>query len=614
MLPDADGTFYDKYGKFLYPAIPGIFFILVFINNFNWLSLDKAIPGSDSAMHLQIGTRYYHALINGDLKTFFIYPNEHYPNLTYQLTAIFQRFFGFNDDMAVLSQFPFWLILICSTYFISLKLFGEKAGALAAVASLSSAFIVLLSQSYLLDIPSAAMTAFSLVCLFYCESFRKSGWTLAFFACFAIAMLIKWSSAFFIVIPFIICFASFLKRLLGEKSLSPYFIAFSAISTATAVCCPVWNYYHLRRILLAGGNPLSVYLEEIAIFIVLLAIISSINFKDISQKRFLQGIILFFILIWHFYGFNINSLVDFIKIQSDTAINRGDASTPLSLFVVNFLTVISIPGILLILTGIIWFLAEKEDSFDRRLFLWAFVGSLFILFLVPIKDARYFAPLIPFTAILQTFWIFRIRQRHLRIFVLSLFLILSFTGIMGWRLPFYGKLPESPLLFNITEGIFALPPDEKDWKIRSIEESICRYSSGRNTIILALFEFEGNIRCSPRDIISRYSRLQAGELIWPETMGGMPGSTFRKQKGEGGCSYQFALAPLKSEQHSTQYDNLLILYLRKNCDKLDKNTYLDYFLLDRNFTGRLILRERMELPENITLFVMEMKVEPPLDN
>lgn len=613
MLPEADEKFYDKYGKYIYPVIPGIFFVLVLINNFNWLLLDKAILGSDAAMHLQIGTRYYHTLVNGDLKNFFLIPNEHYPNFTYQLTSIFQRFFGFNDDMAVLSQFPFWLILIYSTYFIGLKLFGEKAGALASVASMSSPFIILISQSYLLDIPSAAMTAFSLACLFYCEAFSKPGWTLAFFSGSAIAMLTKWSSAFFIVVPFIFCFIVFLKNLNKDKLLSPPFIISLIISLSLAAGCLMWNIHHLRRFLLAGGSIISPYLREIVIFTILLIVVSLINFKEKSQKRFLQGIILFFILIWHFYGLNINNLLNFIRVQSKNADEMGYMQSPLYFFCKTFVSSFPITGIPFILAGIIQIYRDRNSCFTRKLFLWGVVGAMMILLFLPVKDARYFAPAIPFIAVLQTFWIFRIRRTFLKFFVLSLFIIVSFVGIMGWRLPFYGKLTENPMLFNIIKSSFALPPDKRDWKIEKIEESIHKYSGDRNTIILAFFEFGDDIKYSPRDIISHYNRFNSGALTWPQTVRGMPGSRFLGGEGNNNCPYQFALTPIREEEYSSQYKNLLILYLRKNFRELDENTYMDYFLLERNFVGKPILRDKIELPENITLFVMEMEINPPLD-
>ena len=613
MLPDADKTFFNKYGKYLYPAIPGIFFVLVFINNLSWILLDKAIPGSDKAMHLQISTQYYHALISGEWSTFFLYPNAHYPNLVYQLTAIFQRFFGFNDDMAVLSQFPFWLILIYSTYFIGLKLFGEKAGMLAAVASLSSPFIVHISQSYLLDIPSAAMTAFSLACLFYCEAFENTRWTLAFFVVFAAAMLAKWSSAFFIAVPFVFCFLTFFKKLIRRKLLSISFIISLVVSLSLAIGCLMWNFYHLRRFLLTGGSLFFLYLREIGIFVVLLIVVSIISFKEKSQKRFIQGIIIFFILIWHFFGLNIDNLLNFIRVQSNNAVEMGYVKSPLYFFYKTFLSSFSVAGILFMLAGIIQIFSDKVSSFDRKLFLWGGVGALMILLFLPVKDARYFAPLIPFMAVLQTFWIFRIRRAFLRYFVLSLFVIISLVGIIGWRLPVYGMLSGNPMLFNIAKSIIAIPPDEKDWKIKEIEEGIHRYSKNRNSIILVFFEFGDDIKCSPRDIISHYSRFNSGALIWPQILGGMPGALFLGGEGEENCSYQFALTPIRKEEYSSQYENMLILYFRKNYEELDENTYMDYFLLERNFTNKPVLREKIELPENITLFIMEMKVEPPIE-
>ncbi len=614
MLLDIHEKFFDKYGKYIYPAIPGIFFVLIFINNYSWILMDKSMPISDSPLHLEIGRRYYHILNSGNIKAIFDYPNEYYPNLTYQLTAIFQRIFGFTDDMAVLSQFPFWLILIYSTYFIGLKLFGEKAGAIASIASFSSPFIIRTSQCYLLDIPSAAMTAFSLVCLFYSDNFRKQGWTLAFFIGLALAMMTKWSSAFFIAIPFVLCFSVFIRRLAKEKFLSLHFIASLIVPLCYAAGRLFWNYHHLRRFVIIGGNLFTLYLADIAVYVFMFIVISMINFKEKTQKRFLQGIVLFYIIIWHFYGLNIFNIYNFMTMQSEVAVNRGDINSPLSLFFGYFLTVIGIPGLFLLLIGFIWFLVDKDGSFDRKLFLWGFAGSMFILFLIPIKDTRYFIPLIPFTAILKTFWIFRIQKKYLRIAVLSLFILISVMGIIGWRIPFLRNISVHTPLSGIIKSSLALPPDENDWKLEKIEETIHKYSTGKNTIILGIFEFNVDTRFFSGSIISKYSRFNSHILIMPGTIGGKPGDRVRNIKQQEGYSYHFALTPpLNEEEYTHKYDNLLILFFRKNYGKLDETTYLDYFLLERNFTGKPVIKEKIELPENITIYIMEMKVDPPLD-
>ena len=604
---------FQKYRHIIYPLILGIFFILIFINNINWLALDKSIPSSDSSMHLNIGYHYFYALKSGNLVYFFLNAHEHYPNLVHQVTAFFYLVFGFKDDIAVISHFPFWLILIFSTYFTGKKFFGNEAGLLAGIASFSSPFIVITSQHYLLDVPCAAMTALSIMCLVYCEKFSNQKWTIAFFISFALAMLVKWSSIFYIIIPFLLCFINFIRKSYKNKKDFIFIVTFLLIIGALFLTALVYNFKNIPRILTMGGNPLFLYCIETAVWFSLLLVVSLFNFEKKHHKRFLQGSILFIIITWHFYGLNVINLVDYVKIQSNAAVSRGDIFSPFILTWINSIKSFTIPGILLIFTGLLWLIFRKKKEFGHYLILSGFAGSLLILLIIPIKDPRYLLPLIVYTAIFQTFWIFKISFKPLKIILILLLVFLWSMGIAGWRMPFYKELSNNPPLFHHIGNLFAVPPNRDNWKVGEIEEIIHKHTRGKNTIILTFFEFTRDIKCSPRDIISRYNKLESGFITWPDTLGKKPAYRYRTGSPEDSYPYQFALTPPQPNDKNPEYNNLLILYLSDNDIKSWETTYLDYFLLERNLCGNLKLKEKLTLPGGITLFILKTKIDPAVE-
>jgi len=503
-----------KRKKNLYLILIVVFFLIIFLNNLDWLARDKSVPSHAQEYHLIESGKYYRFLREGNIKYFLFGSMEDpapYPPLSYQITSIFFMLFGYNQDVASISQAIFWFILIFSTFYIGSYLWGEEAGLLAGIASFSFSFVIYISHRYGLDLPSAAMVSLSLLCLLRSEKFEKPKWTLGFFIAFAISMLIKWSSAFFILIPFLYYFGHFLWKAYKEKkSFRQTILLLLLISTGVIA---LLNNFAFRFRGMIGESlflpKIMEFAKGITILFFVLIFVSFIPFENINRKRFFQGFILFFILIWYFYGTNPLRLIKYFLEVNRHGGMEGDIHRPFmfpEMFLMNFM---HIPRVIMLLTGIIFYLVQQEKTIEKTLFLLSFIGSTAFLYLFPDKEDRYLLPLIPFIAVLMTYWMSYIKWKLLKIPIITFFLIISFLGIMGWRLPF---LEWKKGNVAMSSDMIAQPPATEDWRIREIGRLPNKYSKNGDLLIFVLANSPGNIL---RDPYSTMPILKLMEKYYP---------------------------------------------------------------------------------------------------
>lgn len=596
--------------KYLYPILLGFFFVLILLNNINWLSLDKSIPRGDHAGHIGYSYQYSTALKNGDIKYFVLNERKNYPPLTYFVTSLLRFIAGDTDDSAELSLAPFWLILIFSVYFIGMKLWNEDVGMLAAIASFSYPFIISLSQSYLLDLPCTAMIALSLLCLIYSDAFEKTGWTTAFFIVLGFAMQVKWAALFIVAVPALIYFIIFMVKTYREKQSFALTAGLLFIISALFISGLVYNFHNLYSFIDKGGKLIFFYLSQMLIFLLLLITISFLPFKDKARKRFLQGVLLFIMLTWNFYGININTLVDFAGVQRRLAVAVGDTASPGKMFSQYLVFFQGMIRVVLLFIGLVWFIFDKGKNRDRYIFLAGFAGGAVVLYLIPIKDIRYLTYLTPFIAIITTYWITAIKWRFARYPAVALFLILSFLGAAGWRVPGHENITLWSRIHLHYNRVVAEPPDTRDWKTDRIAGRMFQYSSDENTIFFIIMKGEYAAKIPSDFMIPFYGKYDSGFFNFINNIRGEPASENNQQEKR---FFRFVLSPRRGTDNNPVYGKLLILFFRDKSGEPSspaEDVQVKEILEKRGFKGVINPLETLDLPLESELNFMEMKVEP----
>ncbi|HEY9809445.1 MAG TPA: glycosyltransferase family 39 protein [Halomicronema sp.] len=208
-----------------------------------WFALDRSVPAWDQAENLTGALNYWNAFLHplwfsaGWWRDFWMLSSK-MPPLTYILTAIFHIFFGTGPQQATLVYLFFNGVLLFSVYGLGRVLFNRQVGLWAAVLCVLFPGLVRLRLEFLLDFPLTSMVALTFFCLtLWRESFGDmldkslnantgerlvqgglikkvfknyksilkihQSWIFASFfgVCFGLALLVKQTSLFFILVP-----------------------------------------------------------------------------------------------------------------------------------------------------------------------------------------------------------------------------------------------------------------------------------------------------------------------------------------------------------------------------------------------------------------------------
>jgi 4-amino-4-deoxy-L-arabinose transferase-like glycosyltransferase len=181
-----------------------------------WFALDRSVPAWDQAGHLTDSLTYWHALqhpqlFSGEWWASFWALSSKMPPLTYIITAAFLNLFGAGPDPATLINLLFSAILLVAVWGLGAKLFNRQVGLWAAGLCLLFPGLYLVRLDFLLDYPLTAVVALCFWCLTVWRDVggdpepraQRRGWlwASAFGVSFGLAMLVKQTALFFLLVP-----------------------------------------------------------------------------------------------------------------------------------------------------------------------------------------------------------------------------------------------------------------------------------------------------------------------------------------------------------------------------------------------------------------------------
>src|SRR5438132_5667971 len=169
--------------------------------NMFWVTLNARPPNWDEANHLGnsviLFATFSWSHLGDWLQGYF-----YYPPLVYWVADAFYVVFGRTDEwVAILSQSVFLAILIGATYGIARRLWGSRAGLLAAFVATTTPMLAVGFKDFMLDAPLAAMATLALYLLIRSEGFARRRWALLFGLVCGLGMLTKWTFGFMLIVP-----------------------------------------------------------------------------------------------------------------------------------------------------------------------------------------------------------------------------------------------------------------------------------------------------------------------------------------------------------------------------------------------------------------------------
>lgn|GEM_PF-4597675 len=156
-----------------------------------WLRADTRPPRWDEAGYLTVSLRYYEALTEGGISSFFtslVQVDRQHPPLVSALAVPAYLLFGNSADAALAVNVVAYIILLRAVYGIGTRLASPQAGIFAAVLVSTYPSVFSLSRIFLLDFFHTALVALSLYLLLRSEGFSRRRFSLAL----GVAMGLGW--------------------------------------------------------------------------------------------------------------------------------------------------------------------------------------------------------------------------------------------------------------------------------------------------------------------------------------------------------------------------------------------------------------------------------------
>jgi 4-amino-4-deoxy-L-arabinose transferase-like glycosyltransferase len=175
-----------------------------------WVRLDHQPPAWDQAEHLSFSMNFWWTLTRGDWLSadgwrhlWMLSPK--YPPVMYLVTAGIHTLFGPGQDIAMLANAVFALVLLLATYGLGRHLFSPQIGLLAAALTLLMPRLWRIGLDFQLDYGVTALTIASFTCLTVwrdaLRGWRQWAWMVGFGVTYGLALMTKQSALLFLLIP-----------------------------------------------------------------------------------------------------------------------------------------------------------------------------------------------------------------------------------------------------------------------------------------------------------------------------------------------------------------------------------------------------------------------------
>ncbi|MBW4663880.1 MAG: glycosyltransferase family 39 protein [Chroococcus sp. CMT-3BRIN-NPC107] len=204
-----------------------------------WLKCDRTIPDWDRADYLTGSLNYYQALQHPQWldsqwwRSFWLLSSK-IPPFTYIAAAIIQQIVGTGQDSATLVNVLFNGITIVAVYGLGVELFSVEVGLWAALLCQVFPALYQLRLDFLLDFPLTAAVTLSFWCLTVWRSRKAHNWlwAAAFGVSLGVALLVKQTTLFFLLVPIIWVGVETISRRLWGRLLQ----LVGALSASLLVC------------------------------------------------------------------------------------------------------------------------------------------------------------------------------------------------------------------------------------------------------------------------------------------------------------------------------------------------------------------------------------------
>ncbi|MCD4784028.1 MAG: glycosyltransferase family 39 protein [Candidatus Eremiobacteraeota bacterium] len=418
--------------------------ILFALQNYNFISKNTAPPYADSTHHLTLA-RKYHSFIfekNFDIRNAPLH--QKYPPLKYVVASVFMAIFGVSIQSAMWSYFLYVVILTIALYGIGSYFGGKIGGVVTALIALSCHFIMYMAHMFVPELPQASMTALAFYFLLKSEKFSNQKYVLAFALAFALSMITKWSSAFYMAAPILIVIIYLCYRNLKSILI---------VIVPTAVLSGLGVFYLKTGMklyqLYPGGNMklpswmFPVFIATVGLFIVITILLEkNIDklFKEENRKHAkslligMRALLISLLIFGLWYVYSIHGVISKLKLQQQEIFRPGPQhlrNVPLLIYSLKQYATMNgmfpIPYYAMLLVGVAFIFIRKQKFMEFAMLI--FMGIVGVLIISSTAPPAIF-------------------------YILTVWVILS--TLAGYWVGYAGKLKYPLLAFTIMFAVFSL--------------------------------------------------------------------------------------------------------------------------------------------------------------
>ena len=217
------------------------------VNNIIILNLDNLPFCCDDRVYYNSSRNLYAAIKEGDVAHIInsLSGQALFKPLFFQFTTtIFFFIFGISEDVAVLTNSLYFIILIFSSYHIGKNLKNKRFGLLSSFIISFLPGIFAFSRVYYLDFALASLVGLNFLYLIKTDYFTKTNSSIILAVILAIGSLIKWTFPLYFIGPIILYFIKSYKKNQKNKISKFYPNVLLSFLTFTIIIFP-WYYYNL---------------------------------------------------------------------------------------------------------------------------------------------------------------------------------------------------------------------------------------------------------------------------------------------------------------------------------------------------------------------------------
>ena len=468
-----------------------------------FLQVTHTLPYEDGVVHLIKSITTYKDLTAGEIP-YFLGRDRFYPPLLYQTAAVVYLVLPPNLLSGVLSQIPYWLILIFGLFGIGKLLFSPLTGYLAIFYYLTAPLVLWYSCQFRPDLPSAALGILTVYCLLKSDNFKDRRFSLWFGLALGLGMLLRWWVGYQLlgIVLFYWITLSFNYFKTPWLKISSFLLPGGMIWLFIKIA--YW-YPHPKvpGDLLFSWGFWAINLLEGWIFWLVMKGLTEIaerkkQVETIGRKPWLNFILALAVVYW------LNGWIYFHPefalmngMLFEFGIGRSTLEWPFFGFYWTLLQHQSLYwGYLgMLLAGVLLFLFKFKERPQGKIYLIVFITAILLLFFLPSKKDRYLLLWLALAAPLAVFWFNSLGKAKI-IPILGLVLLGFFYALTGWLISpqSYSKNPLLAFL-NPPGGQLAQRKIEPEINLKNLEKFLAILPKKREKILVSrlCFDTEKNI-------------------------------------------------------------------------------------------------------------------------